>query len=87
MNDINQKEEFLDSAKFNQKEEKLMKGGPKSLADSWFIAALYTRWEKIKVYREPPTPNAKSSFLEWEYRLAKGDFYIFNEENFSYPDR
>ncbi len=86
MSDINWREELLDSAKFNQKEEKLLKGGPKSLTDSWFLGALYTRWKKMKGYRYPPTPNCQSSFLEWEHRLSKGEFYILTEEDFSYPD-
>ena len=40
----------------------------------------------MKGYREPPTPNCQSSFLEWEHRLSKGEFYILTEEDFSYPD-
>ena len=86
MSDINWREELLDSAKFNQKEEKFLKDGPKSLTDSWFLGALYTRWFKIKDYRESPTPNCQSSLLEWGYRLDNGDFYILNEEDFSYPN-
>ena len=42
MNDINWREELLDSTKFNQTEEKLLKDGPKSLTDSSFLSALYT---------------------------------------------
>ncbi|WP_269607634.1 hypothetical protein [Prochlorococcus marinus] len=86
MSDINWREELLDSAKFNQKEDKFLKDGPKSLTDSWFLSALYTRWKKMKGYREPPTSNYQSSFLEWEHRLAKGEFYVLTEKDFSYPD-
>ena len=86
MNEINWREELLDSAKFNKKEENLLRHGAKSLAQSWHLGALYIRWKKLTGYREPPTPNCQSSFLEWEHRLAKGDFYTLNEEDFSYPD-
>ena len=57
MNDINWREELLDSAKFNKKEENLLRHGAKSLAQSWHLGALYIRWKKLKGYREPPTPN------------------------------
>ena len=83
MNDINWREELLDSAKFNKKEANLLRHSTKSLAQSWHLGALYIRWKKLKRYREPPTLNCQSSFLKWEHRLAKGDFYILNEEDFS----
>ena len=86
MNDSNWREELLDSAKFNKKEDNLLRHGAKSLAQNWHLGALYIRWKKLKGYRELPTPNCQSSFLEWEHRLAKGDFYTLNEEDCSYPD-
>tara|TARA_B100001250_G_scaffold381150_1_gene373219 strand:- start:236 stop:499 length:264 start_codon:yes stop_codon:yes gene_type:complete len=86
MNKINWREELLDSSKFNEKEEKLLKHGAKSLSQSWLLGALYTRWKKMKGYREPPTPNCQSSFLEWEKRLAQGEFYVLTEDYVLYPD-
>ena len=86
MNDINWRQDLLDSARFNKKEENLLRLCAKSLAQSWHLGALYIRWKKFKGYREPSTPNCQSSFLEWEHRLAKGDCYILNKEDFSYPD-
>ena len=83
---IDWRQELLDSAQFNEKEEKLLKHGAISLAQSWHLGALYIRWKKLKGYREPPTPNCQSSFLEWEHRLAKGEFYILREDDFLYPD-
>ena len=71
---IDWKQELLDSANFNGKQEKILKHGQKSLTDSWLLGALYTRWKKMKGYREPPTPNCQSSFLEWEKRLAKKSY-------------
>tara|TARA_R100001443_G_C3349708_1_gene176543 strand:+ start:51 stop:275 length:225 start_codon:yes stop_codon:yes gene_type:complete len=69
---INWKEELLSSAKFNKKEEKLLRNGAKSLTDSWLLGALYTRWKKLKGIREQPAPDCSSSFHEWNEKV-KGD--------------
>ena len=86
MNDINWRQELLESAQFNEKEEKLLKHGAKSLAQSWHLGALYTRWKKLKGYREPTAPKCQSSFLEWEHRFANSGCYILNEEDSSDPN-
>ena len=52
----------------------------------WLVPFLYTRWKKMKVYREPPTPNYQSSFLEWENRLAQVEFYVLTEDDVLYSD-
>jgi len=83
---IDWRQELLDSAKFNEKEKKLLKHGAKSLAQSWHLGALYTRWKKLKGIREKPLPNLQSSFIDWERRLRRGDFYLLTEEDFAYPD-
>ena len=57
MEDIDWRKELLDSMQFNQKEEKLLKNGPSSLAESWYLGALYTRWKKMKGIVEPSPPN------------------------------
>ena len=57
MNDINWRQELLESAQFNEKEEKLLKHGAKSLAQSWHLGAVYTRWKNLKGYRELATPK------------------------------
>ena len=57
MNEINWKEELLESARFNKKQDNLLKNGAKSLADSWLVGALYSRWKRLKGYRAPQTPN------------------------------
>ena len=82
---IDWKQELLDSANFNGKQENILKHGPKFFTDSWLLVALYTRWKKMKGYREPPTPNCQSSFLEWKNRLAQGEFYFLTEEDVLYP--
>ena len=86
MNEINWKQELLDSAVFNKKQEKLLKNGAKSLTDSWFLGVLYTRWKKLKGIRESLNPNCQSSFLAWEKRLANRDFYVLIEDDVLYPD-
>ena len=86
MNDINWRQELLESAQFNEKEEKLLKHGAKSLAQSWHLGALYTRWKQLKGYREPPAPKCQSSFLEWEKKLTNGEFYVLTEDDFTYPN-
>ena len=47
---IDWKQELLDSASFNGKQEKILKHGQQSLTDSWLLGALYTRWKKMKGY-------------------------------------
>tara|TARA_B100000965_G_C19088759_1_gene539636 strand:+ start:239 stop:505 length:267 start_codon:yes stop_codon:yes gene_type:complete len=83
---IDWQQELVDSAKFKKKQENLLKNGSKSLTDNWLLGALYTRWEKIKVYRELPNPNCQSAFLEWENRLLNGAFYVLTEDDVLYPD-
>ena len=62
---IDWKQELLDSAKFNKKQENLLKNGSKSLTDNWLLGALYIRWKKLKGIREQPAPDSNSSFQEW----------------------
>ena len=44
----------------------LLENGPKSLSQSWILAALYQKWKKIKgIPPDPEPPNCQSSFGEW----------------------
>ncbi len=65
---IDWKQELLDSQRFNKKTEKLLKGGAKSLTDSWYLGALYLRWKKLKGLHQKNTVENKgqlqSSFKE-----------------------
>jgi len=83
---IDWKQELLDSAVFNKKQEKLLKNGAKSLTDSWLLGVLYTRWKKLKGIRASLNSNCQSSFLAWEKRLAKREFYVLIEDDVLYPD-
>ena len=66
---IDWKQELLDSANFNGKQEKILKHGPKSLTDSWILGSLYTRWKNLKDIREKPVPDCSSSFQEWNKKI------------------
>ena len=66
---IDWKQELLDSANFNGKQEKILKHVPKSLTDSWILDALYTRWKKLKGIKEKPIPDCSSSFQEWNKKI------------------
>ena len=68
--DINWREELLNSALFNQKQANLLKNGPKSLSESWLMGVLYTKWKKLKGIRpDPEPPDCSSSFKEWNKKM------------------
>ena len=70
---IDWKQELLDSAKFNKKKENLLKNGVKSLTNSWLLGALYTRWKQIKRIKEQPSPDYRSSFKEWSKKIEDAE--------------
>ena len=43
----------------------LLENGPKSLAQSWMMGALYNKWKKMKGILEPEPPNCQSSLKEF----------------------
>ena len=65
------REELLESANFNGKQERILREGPRSLVDSWILGALYSRWKKLSGYREPPVPNCQSSFQEFNKKVRE----------------
>ena len=46
-------------------ELQLLIDGPKSLAQSWYMGALYNRWKKINGIKEEEPPNCQSSLKEF----------------------
>ncbi len=42
----------------------LLENGPKSLAQSWMMGALYNKWKKMKGIVEPEPPDCQSSLPE-----------------------
>ena len=63
--DSNWREEFKGYTS-NKKELELLENGPKSLAQSWMMGALHSKWMKMKGYKYPEPPDCQSSFKEWE---------------------
>ena len=49
----------------NKKELDLLENGPKSLAQSWHLQAMYNKWKRIIGIKNPEPPNCQSSFKEW----------------------
>tara|TARA_B100000073_G_scaffold167366_1_gene138497 strand:+ start:1737 stop:1940 length:204 start_codon:yes stop_codon:yes gene_type:complete len=49
----------------NKKELDLLENGPKSLAQSWHMQAMYNKWKRINGIKDPEPPNCQSSFKEW----------------------
>ena len=50
---------------YTGKQLELLMDGPKSLAQSWQMAAMYNEWKKRNGYREPEPPNVSSSMKEY----------------------
>ena len=72
MKEIDWKQELLESARFNKKEEKLLKEGAKSLTDSWYLGALYMRYKRLKGIKDDTKENKgqfQSSFKEFEGKI------------------
>ena len=68
--EIDWKQELIDSANFNGKQERILKNGPLNMVESWLLGALYMRWKKLKGIRPDPEPsNCNSSFQEWNKKL------------------
>jgi len=49
----------------NKKELELLENGPRSLAQSWHLQAMYNRWKTIKGIKDPEPPDCQSSFKDW----------------------
>ena len=73
MEKIDWKQELLDSQRFNKKEEKLLKFGAKSIAQSWWLQSLYVRWKKLKGLNQKNLKENKgqlqSSFKEYSKKM------------------
>ena len=70
---INWKNELLSSGRFNKKEEKLLKFGAKSIAQSWWLQSLYFRWKNLKGLNQKNLKENKgqlqSSFKEYSKKM------------------
>ena len=75
LDQIDWKQALLKSAKFNKKEDKLLKEGAKSLTDSWYLGALYMIYKVLKGIKDDTKENKgqfQSSFKEFEGKNIKG---------------
>ena len=70
---IDWKQAILDSAKFNTKQENMLKKCAKSLTNTWLLGVLYIRWKKLKGIRKQPSPDCRSSFQEWNKKVEDVD--------------
>ena len=50
---------------YTGKQLELLMEGPKSLAQSWQMGAMYNEWKKRNGYRTPPPPDVSSSMKEY----------------------
>ena len=48
----------------NKLQSEMLDSGPKSLAQSWMMGALYNKWKKMKGYKDPEPPDCQSSLKE-----------------------
>ncbi len=70
MNDKNWREDFKGYTS-NKYQLDLLENGPRSLAQSWIMQAMYNKWKKIKGIKDPEPPNCQSSYKEFELRIQK----------------
>ena len=84
MEKIDWKQELLDSQRFNKKEEKLLKFGAKSIAQSWWLQSLYVRWKKLKGLNQK---NLKASY-DMEKSVVESDLIVqdWNVDDIKYTE-
>ena len=49
----------------NKLQSEMLDNGPKSLAQSWLMGAMYNKWKKRNGYKDPEPPDCQSSYLEF----------------------
>ena len=67
VDDTNWREEYKGYTS-SRYELDLLENGPKSLAQSWMMGALYNKWKKMKGYKDPEPPDCSSSMKEFFQR-------------------
>lgn len=61
--DSNWREEFK-AYTSSKRELELLENGPKSLAQSWILQALYNKWKKIYGIVDPEPPDCSSNLKD-----------------------
>ena len=59
----------------------LLENGPKSLAQSWVLQAMYVDWKRKTGNMEPEPPNCQSSYSELNKRIEEG---LYDDANDPY---
>ena len=67
-NDNNWREDYK-SYTSSKYELELLENGPHSLSQSWMMGALYSKWKKIKGYKDPEPTNCQSSFKKFNEKI------------------
>ena len=65
------REEYRGMKVLGKYQRELIENGPKSLAQSWMMQAMYNDWKKKKGFVEPEPPDCQSSMKEWEESIKK----------------
>ena len=65
------REEYAGMIPLGTYKRNLLQNGPKSLAQSWMMQAMYNDWKKSKGIVDPEPPNCQSSMKEWEESIKK----------------
>ena len=63
--DSNWREEYAGMKILGKSSRELLDNGPKSLAQSWRMQAMYGKWKKIMGYKDPEPPDVSSSMKEF----------------------
>ena len=61
----------MESFTTDEAELKVLREGPKSLAQSWHLQALHSKWKKIMGLQDPPPKNTPGSFQDLEKRITE----------------
>ena len=69
--DSNWRVEFKGSKNLSKFQLEILENGPRSLAQSWILGAMYGDWKKMKGYKDPEPPDCSSSLKEWEESIKK----------------
>ena len=65
------REEYRGMKVLGKYQRELIENGPKSLAQSWMMQAMYNDWKKKKGIVDPEPPDCQSSMKEWEQSIKK----------------
>ena len=65
------REEYRGMKVHGKYKQNLLENGPKSLAQSWMMQAMYNDWKRMKGIKDPEPPDCQSSMKDWEESIKK----------------